>query len=678
MPRGATRSRIRKARPGLESLEGRQLLDGGGLSVGFGPGATDAGMTLSPVELRSTGLEPGSSEISVDQSASDGPSLADVGVTMLQAPPIEAQQTAAQNGLPDPPVKTFRYTTPRGGRVAINLSGPGTLAGTSVRPDGALDLVFDGTGPNSQIFAHATGVVPLASVRDADVPLEAQAGAGANQLGLAGLRPFNLIEGGTINLIGGVRRLGINNVGPNTQVFLRELPEVALERAAQAGRDTTFATDQAGGVELVLTDGNFFPVLTPTPVEQTGPPPGIRIQIAGRINGEPLAPLPPGTNPQDELTIGNPQVYGYDATAGQLIRFDATTGAVVQTIAVPSLAPSAGVSTAKVDDRLLVLVGQANTVRAFEALDRTLPDGSIVPAGTFVGQFTTDNLPTINAIDGIGTTDLRTVLVDSTASGGVGSAQVIDLAASLDPALNPGGITLLPGWNTVPAPNPALTFFTPTRQFGFLGGATGVPGFDPLAVLGRGFFDEFQPTTEILGVMALNPIGARLQEIDRTGAPGLPPAPPAGTDEALGSVDSAVARVVGVVDGKNVVNLVSRTTLNRIGTTELDYPTLLSGLSESFRPKLAGTAVFDIQGDVQAFLAQDAQGLVLNTLGTLHLVGINRARDSFIVGFPLNHVYLGPGSRNVSLVTPAPRPPGTRPDVTVIPGLQPIGPLFIP
>ncbi|MEW4571011.1 hypothetical protein AB1L88_24345 [Tautonia sp. JC769] len=662
MPRGATRSRTRKARPGLESLEGRQLLDGGGLSVGLGPGATEAGMTLSPAELRSGSPDPGgpASAISGEPGASADPSLADVGVTMLRAAPQQAQQqSAAQNGLPDPPVKTYRYTTPRGVRVAVNLSGPGTLAGTSVRPDGALDLVFDGTGPTSQIFAHATGVAPLASVRDADVPLEAQAGAGANQLGLAGFRPFNLIEGGTINLIGGVRRLGLNNVGPNTQVFLRELPEVALEREALAGRDTTFATDQAGGVELVLTDGNFLPVLTPTPEVPTGPPPGIRIQIAGRINADPLAPLPPGTDPQDELTIGNPQIYGYDAAAGQLIRFDAATGTVLQTTAVPSLAASAGVSTAKVDGRLLVLVGQANVVRAFDALD-----------GSPVGQFTTDTLPTIDAVDGIGTTDLRTVLVDST-SGGVGSAQVIDLAASLA-----SGVAELPV--QVPPPNPADTAFTPTRQFGFLGGATGVPGFDPLAVLGRGFFDEFQPTTEILGVMALNPVGNRLQELDRAGAPGLPPAPPAGTDEALGSVDSAVARVVGVEGGRNIVSLVSRTTLARIGTTELDYPSPLNGLSESFRPELTGTSVFDIQGDVQAFLAQDARGLVLNTLGTLHLVGINRARDSFIAGYPLNHVYLGPGSRNVSLVTPAPRPPGTRPDVTVIPNLRPIGPLFIP
>ena len=55
MARATTRTR--KARPGLESLEGRQLLDGGGLSLGFGPGAAEAGMAPSPVELRSDSLD---------------------------------------------------------------------------------------------------------------------------------------------------------------------------------------------------------------------------------------------------------------------------------------------------------------------------------------------------------------------------------------------------------------------------------------------------------------------------------------------------------------------------------------------------------------------------------------------------------------------------------------------
>jgi hypothetical protein len=134
--------------------------------------------------------------------------------------------------------------------------------------------------------------------------------------------------------------------------------------------------------------------------------------------------------------------------------------------------------------------------------------------------------------------------------------------------------------------------------------------------------------------------------------------------------------VVGIDNGQNVVNLVNRNTLARAGSVRLDYPNLLAGLSESFRPELAGKSVFDIQGDVQAFLANDARGLVLNDLGTLHLLGIGRARDSFIAGFPVAHVFLGQ-RQNVRIISPVIRG-GTRGGVELIPNLQPLGPLFIP
>ena len=52
----------------------------------------------------------------------------------------------------------------------------------------------------------------LAFAKDADTPLASQTGSGANQVGLAGLRVFNLIDGGTVNFNGGVRKLQLNNV----------------------------------------------------------------------------------------------------------------------------------------------------------------------------------------------------------------------------------------------------------------------------------------------------------------------------------------------------------------------------------------------------------------------------------------------------------------------------------
>ncbi|RUL88681.1 hypothetical protein [Tautonia sociabilis] len=611
MARGA--SRTRKARPGLEPMEGRRLLAGDlALVAGSAVDATDP--ALPPVAAEQAGVE------------------AQSGIHMMEAP-----QAASPT---PPPVKNFRYVGPRGVRVAVNLVGPGTLAGTRVRDDGALELVYDDTGPSTQILSHATGYAPLAFVKDADVPLDAQAGSGANQVGLAGLRAFNLIDGGTINLIGGVRKLKLNNVGRNTQVFLRELPEVAAARAAQTGRDLTLQEDQQGGISLVLTDGNFFPVFTVTGTEDTGPPPGIRVEV-NRILADPI----------DPQTVVDPQIYGYDPVAGQLLRFDVKSGAVLQSIDVPSIADSAGVALADAgNSRLVVLVGQANLVRAYDAVD-----------GSFVGAFTTDTLASIDSVDGIGTTDYRTILVDASATG-PGVAQGINVAASL----------------ITGAAVPTTAPFVPTRDFDFLGGATGNPGFDPLVVLGRGFFDQYQPDTEILGGMEINTTQARLTELARVGAPGLPPAPPPGSDEALGSVDQLVARVVGVVDGKNVVNLVNRNTLQGGATVSLNYPNRLAGLSESFRPQLRGSAVFDIQGDTQAFLANDARGLVLNNLGTLYLLGLGRARDSFVAGYPVAHVFIG-ARQNVRIISSAIRGgTGVRNDIELIPNLPPIGPIFIP
>ena len=537
----------------------------------------------------------------------------------------------------DAPVTDFRYTTPRGVRVAVNLEGPGSLAGTSVRPDGALDLVYDNTDATSQIISHATGAAPLASVRDADVALDAQAGSGANLLGLAGLRVFNLVDGGTINLIGGVRKLLLNNVGGDTQVFLRELPEAEAQRQAATGRDLTL---EDGGTEIAIVGGNFVPIFGVTGTSEdvaNEPPPGIRVQV-NRINA---APLPGGT-------IGDPQVYGYDPVAGTLVRFDAADGAVLQTIAAPSLADTAGLGLGRIGRQNVVLLGQGDVVRVFDA-----------PTGALIGQFSTSNLPGFDSIDGIGTTDLRTFLVDAKADG-PGFARGVNVAASLA-----SGVAV-----------PTTASFAPSREFAFFGGATGVAGIDLLTVLGSGFFDTFQPTTPILGAMELDTTRGRIAENSRFAAPGNQDAPPPGTDEALGSVDQLIARVVGVDDGANLVNLLRRDNVTVVDTLRLQYPNRLAGLTESFRPNLRGSAVFDVQGDLQAFLANDARGLVLNDLGTLNLLGIGRARDSFVAGFPVRHVFLG-ARRNVQIVSPAPRAVDGRGGVTVVPGLRPIGPLSI-
>ena len=59
------------------------------------------------------------------------------------------------------------------------------------------------------------------------------------------------------------------------------------------------------------------------------------------------------------------------------------------------------------------------------------------------------------------------------------------------------------------------------------------------------------------------------------------------------------------------------------GTFTFDYPDALTGLSESFRPDLVGSALIDIQGTVQSIRGGTATGMVLNDTGNLNLVKFN-------------------------------------------------------
>ena len=74
----------------------------------------------------------------------------------------------------------------------------------------------------------APGGAPLASVYSRDL-FEHQAanslsGIGASIIGSINLTNFDLIAGGTIDATAGVNLLGLNSVGPNTQIQLREIP----------------------------------------------------------------------------------------------------------------------------------------------------------------------------------------------------------------------------------------------------------------------------------------------------------------------------------------------------------------------------------------------------------------------------------------------------------------------
>jgi hypothetical protein len=135
---------------------------------------------------------------------------------------------------------------------------------------------------------------------------------------------------------------------------------------------------------------------------------------------------------------------------------------------------------------------------------------------------------------------------------------------------------------------------------------------------------------------------------------------------ALGSIDQSLALVASASNGTNLIR-------TSFGSLTLDYPDLLTGLSEAFRPGLASTALIDIQGDVQSVRGGSATGMVLNDNGNLNLVKFASVSNSTIVGQPVGHLQLLNRS-HVIVLTPS-RTAAGRNGVTVDSSLNPIGPL---
>ena len=85
-----------------------------------------------------------------------------------------------------------------------------------------------------------------------------------------------------------------------------------------------------------------------------------------------------------------------------------------------------------------------------------------------------------------------------------------------------------------------------------------------------------------------------------------------------------------------------------------------------------------MQGNIQSLRGLDANGLVLNDTGYLNLIKTGTISNSTIYALPIGHVQTPASHRtNVTLVSSTPRDFGTRGGVTVLPGLNPIGPLSL-
>lgn len=598
--------------------------------------------------------------------------------------------THIQSGVPLSD-RRISYTTPQGTHVVLTLYGAGTLAGTKVDPDGSLELIYNGTNSATDIIARTsggTGQAPLRLIRNANINPYDFSGVGDTLVNFVRLPSFDLVNGGIINLAGGVGQLQLNSVGSNTQIELRALPATAtsilptttvvesLQFVGTTGGGTSLAgiggfqvpgaaassssssssaanssnlatgttTTLATGQVLAGTGGLAVPGAATGTTTTKAPPVGVSIQIRS-INGIP--------NGGDQLQDG--QIVGYDPTANALIKFNVVTGNVIGSIPLPATtAPVTAVNLGRANGNQVILVGRGQTVTAYSVI-----------TGQLVGQFSTANLaPSIKSISGIALTESRTILLDAS-SGTAGTAQAINLNASLAT-----GQAVVGG-----------AAFTPTRDLFLTGGATGVAGLPNAYFTAAAHFDTFQPNNFETGVETVSTKNGTLAETARTAISTpksiVPAGPPIPTPpQAFGSIDQNLAYVTSTSNGTNTVTLYTPQTLVSSGTLTLHYPNKITALSQSFHPELAGSALINVDGAVNFIHGKSFKGLVFNDRGFLNSISVTQTSDSTFVGLPVNEVTILNRSNTTILSTY--RLVGQRGGVTLNSSLKPIGPFELP
>ncbi|WP_165232130.1 hypothetical protein [Aquisphaera insulae] len=589
--------------------------------------------------------------------------------------------------------QTFRYRTPQGTNVLIQVVGKGSLEGTTVDSSGALHLLFSKTNSYSKIMSSlhgGTGQADLASIYHRDLYVN---GAGGSLSGIGGsvikminLPSFNLIAGGRINVTEGINTLALNSVGPATQIQLRELPS---DVTAGATSGTTTSTSTSGTSTNVVSDlflvqslagingefvsaGNILLQSDPGSPSPPPAPPGVILKIS-HINGN-MTTLP-------DLQTDS-RIFGYDSATGQVLRFsldlNQNTGAVdtsfapIQVQAAGSTNPVA-LSVGRNGSQLVLMVGTGSTITVYNATSGALVGSFATPAG----------------MDMLGSTDTVSVMGNTQTN----QLQMIDVAASL-----------AAGTAVLPAGSPSN--YTPQAGVSFVGGLTGIPGSNQVYSTIAATFNTLTPTVTQLGELTVNTSAAipnasggltlrrvfssASQTAIKSGGSYVPVDPnnnPQDIGVSVGSIDAYLASnsigTNGSGQATNTIRVLGPQSLNTYATIALNAPGPITDLSESFRPDIngnaaagTGPALIDVQGNIQSLRGLTANGLVLNDTGYLNLVRTGSLSNSVIVAQPIGHVKTPMSKRtNVSLVSTSNRDYGTRGGVTLNPNLRQIGPL---
>ncbi|QEH35361.1 hypothetical protein OJF2_39120 [Aquisphaera giovannonii] len=611
---------------------------------------------------------------------------------VLSAASAGAVAGAAAGGTFSEGFRSFRYTTPQGTHVQIQMVGVGSLEGTTVDASGALHLLYSKTNSYSKITSSVhggTGKASLASIYHRDQYLHGAtnslSGVGASVIKMINLNSFNLVAGGHINATGGINTLSLNSVGPATQIQLRALPS---DVTAGSTSGTTTSTSEGTSTNVIsdvflvqslagvtgefVSAGNILLQSDPTSPSPPPAPPGVILKI-NRINGN-VSSVP------DLLT--DARIFGYDAASGQIYRFSLdlaqNSGAVDPTFAPIQVQPAGStgqvaLSVGRDGNELVLMAATGSRVAVYNATTGAPVGSFAIPAG----------------IDMLGSTDTVTVMGSVQAN----QLQMIDVAASLAAG------------SAVPAAGSSAATYSPQAGVGFVGGLTGHPGSNQVYSTIAATFNSLTPTVTQLGELTVNTSaavpnptgGLTLKQVFSTasqnpiqvGGQYVPVSPsnnPSLTGVPLGSIDAYLAfNNIGLSSGQytNTIGVLGPQSLKTYATIKLNAPGPITDLSESFRPDLNGSAasgtgpaLIDVQGDIQSLRGLSANGLVLNDTGYLNLIRTGTLTNSTIVAQPIGHVKTSPANRkNVTLISTSNRDYGTRGGVTLVKNLRQIGPL---
>jgi len=503
----------------------------------------------------------------------------------------------------------FRYRTPEGAAVHVQLLGPGDLKGTRVLPDGSLDLRFEGTAASSRIYgfvAGGPGRARLADLRDSKATPGDFTGAGTGAVGIVKLKSFDLVPGGVINLTAGFSRLVLGSTGPDSQVQLRASNATTVARTSTTNQNASaVSTGISGGGGGSGQSGSITNTLTSTGSGGVGglgsgataaSSSGFGGGGGGGAGGANISGIPGtivGTNVggiTSTVITGTGSSLGGGGGAGPASGTGGTTTGVVGSTSASAGSSAQGSATRPGITAAVVIIDHvegaphagpalgdpqifgydptanalirfnARTGAALQAIPLAGAGTGTAVAGVALGR----DAGQLVALVGFGTS-IRAF--DATTGEPVGEFRTGSLAQ--------GGLTAVDGvgstnTTTVVADSSAGTLgllqeidvtkslatgqavaigaaYAPTREFELSGGLTGLAGTDTIYATGAAHFDTFQPDRTQAGLLALNAAGAGpLAETARAALPGPAGGPDAGP---AGTARKTPTNALGSVEG---------------------------------------------------------------------------------------------------------------------------------